>query len=85
MSFGSGVGDFALFAKFATKVIKALRDEGGSKIEYRIAERQCLEFISAAAEIYILDLLRLPDSARDRLDTSAANFAGIVGELKKTI
>lgn len=85
MSFGFGVGDFAIFTKFATKVIKALRDEGGSKIEYQIAERQCQEFLSAASELTSLDLSRVPESFRERLTTSTTNFSSIIEQFRKTI
>lgn len=85
MSFGFGVGDFAIFTKFSTKVIKALRDEGGSKIEYQIAERQCQEFLSAASELNSLDLSRVPESFRERLTTSTTNFSSIIEQFRKTI
>ncbi|EMR66095.1 hypothetical protein UCREL1_6927 [Eutypa lata UCREL1] len=85
MSFGFSVGDFAVFTKFATKVVKALRDEGGSKIEYQIAERQCEEFLSAASELNSLDLSQLPESFRERLIASTANFSSIIKQFRKTI
>jgi hypothetical protein len=46
MSFGFSPGDIVLFMQFFAKVISSLKDEGGSKAEFQLAERQCQAFLS---------------------------------------
>ncbi|KAK3315961.1 hypothetical protein B0H66DRAFT_274210 [Apodospora peruviana] len=87
MSFGFGIGpgDIALFTGFAIKVVKALRDEGGAKTEFQIAERQCQGFLDVINELNRLDLSGIPEAFRGKMDEYSAEIVSIVGDYRKTV
>ena len=85
MSFGFSPGDIVLFTGFANKVIQALKDEGGSQVEYQLAHRQCEGFLSEMKELQRLDLSGLPESFRDRIAFYSEGVEQVVEEFQKTI
>ncbi|KAN0093540.1 hypothetical protein V8E51_016724 [Hyaloscypha variabilis] len=85
MSFGFSPGDIVLFTQFAAKAISSLREEGGSKLEFQLAERQCQAFLSTMNEIQSLDLSNVPDSFRDKLTGYSTNVQEFINDFRKTI
>ncbi|PVH83602.1 hypothetical protein DL98DRAFT_486446 [Cadophora sp. DSE1049] len=85
MSFGFSPGDIVLFTKFAAKVISSLAEEGASKTQYQLAERQCQAFLSVMAEVQSLDLSNVPASFRAKLDEYSTSVQEFVKEFRDTI
>jgi hypothetical protein len=85
MSFGFSPGDIVLFTRFAAKVISSLREEGGSKLEFQLAERQCQAFLSVMNELQSLDLSNVPDSFRDKLAGYSTNVQEFIKDFRKAI
>lgn len=85
MSFGFSPGDIVIFTQFAAKAISSLREEGGSKSEFQLAERQCRAFLSVMDELQSLDLSNLPDSFRNKLDEYSTNVHEFINDFRKTI
>lgn len=85
MSFGFSPGDIALFLGFASKVIKALRDEGGSRSEYRLAELQCQDFLTVMDDVEHFDLSNLPSSSRSKIEENMTHSREFVNDFKQTI
>jgi hypothetical protein len=85
MSFEFSSGDIVLFGQFVGKVISSLREEGGSKSEYQLAERQCQGFLSAMNELQSLELPDLPDSFRSKINEHSTNLEEFVKQFRKTI
>ena len=56
MSFGFSPGDIVLFTEFVAKVISSLKEEGGSKSQYQLADQQCLGFLALMNELQSLNL-----------------------------
>lgn len=51
MSFGFSPRHIVLFTRFVSKVIVSLKEEGGSKSDFQLAERQCQDFLSVMSEL----------------------------------
>jgi len=83
--FGIGPGDIILFTGFAVKVIKALKDEGGAKTEFQVAERQCQGFLDVITELKSLDLSGIPESFRTKLEEYSMQTASDIQIYRKTI
>ena len=74
-----------MMIKFADKVVGALREEGGSMSEYRLAERQCRGFITVANQVLSLDLSRLPDSFQAQIRKYSAELVEHIQDFRETI
>ena len=74
-----------LFTQFATKAILALKNEGGSKPEYMLAQRQCEGFLSVMNELQSLDLSNAPDSFRAKIEEYSTNVKEFIDEFRKSI
>lgn len=85
MSFGFSTGDFVLFTQFAAKVIKGLRDEGGSKAGFQLGERQCRGFLSVMDELKSLDLSGVAAPSRDRIAKYSTSVQDLVKQFRQTI
>lgn len=85
MSFGFSPGDIVLFLGFASKIIKALRDEGGSRSEYRLAEQQCQDFLTVMEDVQQFDLSNLPSSSRSKIEEHMTHSQEFVNDFKQTI
>ncbi|QKX58594.1 uncharacterized protein TRUGW13939_05719 [Talaromyces rugulosus] len=85
MSFGFSPGDIALFLGFAIKVRNALKEEGGSKSEYRLAQQQCQEFLDVMDDVKRLDLSEVPGSFRDEIEKYSTDTREFVNDFKRTI
>ena len=85
MSFGFSSGDIVLFIGFATKVAKALKQEGGSKSEYQLAERQCQDFLAVMEDIKRLDLSNIPEPFRSKIQEYATHTREFVMAFKQVI
>lgn len=85
MSFGFSPGDIIMFTKFANKVVSALRQEGGSKSQFQLAERQCQSFLAVVNEFKRLDLSRVPEPFRAQMDQYSAAISEDIEDFRKTI
>ncbi|EED12731.1 hypothetical protein TSTA_052530 [Talaromyces stipitatus ATCC 10500] len=85
MSFGFSPGDIALFLGFATKVVKALKEAGGSRSEYCHAQQQCEGFLMVMDDVQRLDLSNVSDSFRSRIEEYSAHTQEFVKDFKRTI
>ncbi|KAI7968555.1 hypothetical protein EIK77_006574 [Talaromyces pinophilus] len=85
MSFGFSPGDITLFLGFATKVVKALKEAGGSKSEYCLAQRQCQDFLRAMDNVQRLDLSNVSDSFRRQIEEYSTHTQEFVKDFKETI
>ena len=85
MSFGFSLGDIAAFGKFAITVSKALKEHGGSKSEFQLAERQCQGFFDIIEEVRALDLSSMPEAFRARLEEHSTNVVDLVKDFRITI
>lgn len=74
-----------LFTKFAAKVISSLPEEGASKTQYQVAERQCQAFLSVMAEVQSLDLSSVPASFRAKLGEYSTSVQKFVKEFRENI
>lgn len=85
MSFGFSPGDIVLFLGFAAKVFKALRDEGGSRSEYHLAEQQCKGFLSVMRDVQQFDLSNVPQLSRSKIEEHLTHSRELVNDFKQTI
>jgi hypothetical protein len=85
MSFGFSPGDIALFTKFITKVVDALKDEGGSQFEYQSATQQCQDVLDLMDEVAQLDSSRVSQSFRIRIEERLESTKSIVADFKTMI
>jgi hypothetical protein len=85
MSFGFSPSDIVLFIGFATKVVKALKQKGGSKSEYQLAERQCQDFLAVMEDIKHLDLSNIPEPFRSKIEEYATHTREFVTAFKQMI
>ncbi|KAJ3545950.1 hypothetical protein NM208_g2243 [Fusarium decemcellulare] len=85
MSFGFSPGDIAMFTKFANTVVNALREEGGSKSEYQIAERQCKGFLAVVREVKALDFSGVPESFQAQMIQYSAELMEHVQDFRETV
>lgn len=85
MSFGFSPGDIALFLGFATKVIKALKEAGGSKSEYWLAQQQCQRFLMIMDDIQRLDLSNVSESFRNQIEEYSTHTREFVKDFKEAI
>ncbi|CAI6342509.1 unnamed protein product [Periconia digitata] len=85
MSFGFSPGDIALFAKFITKVIDALKDEGGSQFEYQSAIQQCQDVLDLMDDVAQLDFSSVPQSLKTKVEARLESTKSIVSDFKTMI
>lgn len=85
MSFGFSPGDITLFLGFATKVIKALKEAGGSKSEYCLAQQQCQGFLKVMDDIQRLDLSSVSESFRNHIEEYSTHTREFVKGFKGAI
>jgi hypothetical protein len=85
MSFGFSPSDIVLFISFATKVVRALKQKGGSKSEYQLAERQCQDFLAVMEDIKHLDLSNIPEPFRSKIEEYATHTREFVTAFKQMI
>jgi hypothetical protein len=85
MSFGFSPGDIVLFTQFAAKVVSSLAEQGGSKTQFQLAERQCQAFLSVMTEVQSLDLSNVPVSFRNKIDEYSTSVQEFVKEFRDTI
>ncbi|KAF2185574.1 hypothetical protein K469DRAFT_726693 [Zopfia rhizophila CBS 207.26] len=85
MSFGFSPSDIVLFIGFATKVVKALKDEGGSRSEYQLAERQCQDLLAVMEDIKRLDLSNIPEPFCSKIKEYGSHTREFVTAFKQTI
>ncbi|KAF5017810.1 hypothetical protein F66182_10236, partial [Fusarium sp. NRRL 66182] len=85
MSFGFSPGDITLFLGFATKVIKALKEAGGSKSEYCLAQQQCQGFLKVMDDVQRLDLSSVSESFRNQIEEYSTHTREFVKDFKGAI
>jgi len=85
MSFGFSPGDIVLFTGFVAKVISSLKEEGGSKSQYQLAEQQCQGFLAVMNELQSLNLSNVPQWFRNKIDEYSTNVKEFVEDFRKTI
>ncbi|KUL87842.1 hypothetical protein ZTR_03172 [Talaromyces verruculosus] len=85
MSFGFSPGDITLFLGFATKVVKAMKEAGGSKSEYCLAQQQCQDFLRVMDDVQRLDLSNVSDSFRSQIEEYSTHTQEFVKDFKKII
>ncbi|KAF1993930.1 hypothetical protein P154DRAFT_587440 [Amniculicola lignicola CBS 123094] len=85
MSFGFSAGDIAIFTKFITTVVDALKDEGGSRFEYQSAVKQCQDVLDLMDEVARLNFSRTSQSLRTRLGEQLESTKSIVDDFKTLI
>lgn len=74
-----------LFTQFVSKVIVSLKEEGGSKSDFQLAERQCQDFLSVMNELQSLNLTNVPESFRNKIDEYATKVQDFVVDFRKAI
>lgn len=85
MSFGFSPGDITLFLGFATKVVKAMKEAGGSKSEYCLAQQQCQDFLRVMDDVQRLDLSNVSDSFRSQIEEYSTHTQEFVKDFKEII
>ncbi|KAF5013001.1 hypothetical protein FDECE_948 [Fusarium decemcellulare] len=85
MSFGFSPGDIVMFTKFANTVVNALREEGGAKSEYQLAERQCQGFLAVVRELRALDFSGVPESFQVQIAQHSAELMKHVQDFQETV
>ena len=85
MSFGFSPSDAVLFGTFVAKVISALKEEGGSKADFQLAERQCRGFLDVMNELQSLELWNVPDAFRSEISEFSTDLEDFVTTFRKAI
>ena len=83
--FGFSPTDIVEFGKFATKVTKALKDDGGSASEYQEAICWCEGFSDVLNEIQNLELSNVSKSFADKLQEHSTRTKEFVIGFKQKI
>lgn len=85
MSFGFSPGDIVMFGQFLLKVCKALKEDGGSRVQYLRAKKQCGDFEGILDSIRRLDLSHAPESFKEQLAQCAFDTKDVIDDFRQTV
>lgn len=85
MSFGFSPGDIVMFGNFLLKVRGALKEDGGSRVQYLRAMKQCSDFDGVLNSIRKLDLSNATESFKEQLKKCTFDTQGVINDFRRTV